>query len=245
MTQSPVFRIATFYTTAIILCNIFRFDLFGTTEIFTNLPAWTQIFTLPLQSFGIFIGSLIALYWLSQQRPLSHSLTGTSAKWSWAMALVPVVLFSILGLENSRDISPHLFGFIISIALFIYALFEEYGWRGYLEDELKDWSEGKRVLLIGTLWYAWHLSFLKNPDPLANLKFFGIILLGTWGIGKVIQSTKSVISAACFHMIFNVLILKSGTGSTAAFNDKLLIIGICIVLWVVIVKVWEREVTQV
>ena len=94
------------------------------------------------------------------------------------MGIVPVFVFGILGIPNSSKINPHLLGSIVGLFLIFYALFEEYGWRGYLQDELGDIAEWKRILIIGTLWYLWHLSFLNNPDILVNLKFWGIMLLG-------------------------------------------------------------------
>ncbi len=241
MKNSSLFRIIIFYLIAVSLSNLVRFNVFNTEELFHSFPVWTKALTTPLQSFGVFLGAMLSIYFLRKQKGVSNSLMGTSAKYSFLMALVPLLVFSIFGIENSLGIHPNLLGLIMGIALLIYCIFEEYGWRGYLEDELKDSKEWKRVLIISTLWYAWHLSFLNNTDVLQNLKFFAIILVGTWGIGKVIQSTKSVVSVACFHMIYNILILNVENSFQISGDKKLIIIGICSVVWIVLVKLWERD----
>jgi uncharacterized protein len=77
-----------------------------------------------------------------------------------------------------------------------------------LEEELKGTRAWLRILIISLLWYVWHLSFIGNPDFLGNLKFFCFLTLGSWGIGKIIQLTKSIFAAACFHMIINIMMFN-------------------------------------
>ena len=241
MKINTITRIVIFYVIGIIGSNIIRFNLLNTDELFNNLSIWSKIFTIPLQSIGVFIGSLVAIYLLRKKRNTLNSFLGTSPKWSLLMGIIPIIVFGIIGIENTKGLNEHYLGLIMGIAILIYCIFEEYGWRGYLEDELINEKEWKRVLIISILWYFWHLSFINNPDLLPNLKFFGIILLGTWGIGKVIQSTKSVLSVSCFHMIYNILILKLENEGIIGGDKKILIIGICIIGWIIIIKLWERE----
>jgi len=100
------------------------------------------------------------------------------------MSTIPVILLLIIGVDNKQGDNAHYFGLIAGLSTFIYCFFEEIGWRGYLEQELKDVSEFKRVLIIASLWYLWHLSFLRNPDLIQNVMFFGWLLIGSWGLGK-------------------------------------------------------------
>ncbi len=236
-----IVRIIIFFSIAVIGSNIMRFNLLRTDELFNYWPVWSRALIIPLQSFGVFIGSLIAIYLLRKKRNTTNSLWGSSQKWSLIMALIPILLFGIIGVENGKGINEHYLGIIISIGLLIYCIFEEYGWRGYLEDELIGEEEWKRVLIISVLWYLWHLSFINNSSIIFNLKFFGILLIGTWGMGKVIQSTKSVLSVSCFHMIYNILILRMGYLFEVSEYKKILIIGICVIGWVMVVKIWEKE----
>ena len=157
------------------------------------------------------------------------------------MALIPPIVFGSIGIDNSLGIIPHLLGSLIGLILYVYALCEEYGWRGYLEDELQDVNKIVRIIVIGGLWFAWHLTFLKTLDVFTNLEFRGIILTGTWGLGAVIQSTQSIMSTASFHMIYNTLILDLGTDVILLPKTKFVIIGICIFLWAVIIKKWEAD----
>lgn len=234
-------RVVIFFLIAISISNVFRFQLFGLESFYNSLSVWAKLISSPFQSVGVLLGSLLAISMLKKERMPIHSIFGSSRKWSLFMCSVPIFIFSIWGIENKEGYNPHLIGLIMGLSFIIYCLFEEYGWRGYLEDELKDWKEWKRVLFIAALWYLWHLSFLRNHDLQANLTFFGIIVLGSWGIGKVIHSTKSILSASCFHMIYNIWMLRAGFEVSVEPSQKLWIIGISVALWILIIKLWEGQ----
>ena len=85
-------------------------------------------------------------------------------KWSLIMLSIPVILLAIFGVDNENNINIHLYGMLGGIGTLIYCFCEEIGWRGYLQDELKSVKEWKRILLIGFLWYLWHLSFITNQN---------------------------------------------------------------------------------
>lgn len=80
------------------------------------------------------------------------------------MLSIPVILLAIFGVDNENNINIHLYGMLGGIGTLIYCFCEEIGWRGYLQDELKSVKEWKRILLIGFLWYLWHLSFITNQN---------------------------------------------------------------------------------
>lgn len=198
MKPNSITRMVIFYVIAITLSNIFRFHLFGLKELEDNLPQWIQILSGPFQAFGILLGSVISLQLLKKQKLTKYSLFGTSVKWSLTMIVIPIILLTILGVSNAEHANAHSFGLISGIGTLIYCYFEEIGWRGYLHDELGDIKEWKRVLVIGFLWYLWHLSFIDNHNLLSNLVFFAILTIGSWGLGKVIETTKSIFSVTAF-----------------------------------------------
>ena len=224
---------------ALVISNFFRFNLFGVYESLNKLGTWNKLFFAPLQSFGVLLGALVALFLLRRSRPLKFSFLGTQPRLSVLMGALPIVFFSIAGVANTAGTNPHLLGFVLGVALLAYAIFEEFGWRGYMEDELGSQKEVTRVLVVASCWYVWHLSFLTNFDLLSNAKFFGIMLLGSWGIGKIIRATHSVLAAACFHTLYNVFTIHE-KDILLSNTLKFWYIGLCVVLWIVIVKVWER-----
>jgi len=120
---------------------------------------------------------------------------------------------------------------------------EEYGWRGYLQEELKEVKPWKKYVSIGFLWYLWHLTFLTEATFGENIFFLAMMIFGSWGIGQVAESTKSIIASACFHLIIQIMmfnaLIKNGIDGT----EKLIILGISVVIWFVIIKKWEKEST--
>ena len=87
------------------------------------------------------------------------------------------------------------------------------------------------------------MTFLTKASVGDNLFFLGMMILGSWGIGQVAESTKSIIASACFHMIIQIMmfnaLIKNGINGT----EKLIILGISVVIWFVIIKKWEKEYT--
>ena len=240
MRNKAIIRISLFYLLAISLSNIFRFDLIGLNDIVESMPVWTMILFSPLGASGIVIGALIFIYLLRKERKTEFSIFGSSQKWSLAMVIVPILAMSIIGVKNANGVNVHYYGFIAGIGTFIYCFCEEIGWRGYLQDELKNINVWQRALIIGFLWYFWHLSFINNQNIVDNLIFLGWMILGSWGIGNVIDLTKSIFAAACFHMIVNIMLFNSVVKDGIAWNEKLIILGVSVGIWILILKMWEK-----
>lgn len=78
------------------------------------------------------------------------------------MALVPIVILTIMGIKNNTNTNNHFYGFMVSVASMSYCIMEEYGWRGYLMEELKSTPSFIKNILIASIWYVWHLSFLQE-----------------------------------------------------------------------------------
>jgi membrane protease YdiL (CAAX protease family) len=245
MKKISFYRIIVFYLIAFALSNTFRFDLFHLQETFDSLPIWTMIIYSPLQAVGVLLGALIAIWWLRKNTNTEISIWGTSKKGSIIMSLVPVVLLLILGVQNNQTTDPHYYGFMAGLSTLVYCLCEEFGWRGYLEEELKNLSEFKRVLIIAGLWYLWHLKFLINPDLVQNLIFFGLLIFGSWGLGKIIKITKSILAVSCFHLLINVLFLNGSTRNGLNSTDKIIVIGVLVPVWILILIKWKKEKTIV
>ncbi len=238
--KKAIIRISVFYVIGISLSNIFRFDLFHIRES-TDTLYFTSLLFVPLGAIGVLLGALISLNLLKKERITQYSLFGTSKKWSLIMISVPIILLAVTGVDNSNNENIHYYGLMAGIGSLLFYICEEFGWRGYLQDELKTLKEWQRVLLIGFLWYLWHLEFIHNQNILSNMEFFGWMVLGSWGIGKVIDSTKSILAATSFHMIISSVMFNGLIQNGINENQKLIIIGVSFVICFIVIKKWEKE----
>jgi len=241
MRNKALIRTSLFYLIAISMSNFFRFDILGLRYTVESMPVWTIALFSPLGASGILIGALISIYLLRKERKTEFSIFGSSQKWSLAMVIVPILVMSIIGVKNTNGVNVHYYGFIAGIGTLIYCFCEEIGWRGYLQDELQNINIWQRAIIIGFLWYFWHLSFIRNQSIVDNLIFLGWMIFGSWGIGKVIDSTKSIFAATCFHMIVNIMMFNSIVKNGLAWNVKLIILGVSVGIWMLILKMWEKE----
>lgn len=150
-----------------------------------------------LEGSGVFIGALLTILFLKKNRKVETTLLGTSKLKSLVMAVIPIIILTSIGVKNVFELDSHLYGFIAVIGTLLYCIMEEYGWRGYLQEELKTLQPWKKYLIIGFTWYLWHLTFLTKATVGDNLFFLAMMLLGSWGIGQVAELTKSVLASAC------------------------------------------------
>ncbi|MFT4850792.1 MAG: membrane protease YdiL (CAAX protease family), partial [Sediminicola sp.] len=207
-----------------------------------QLPTWIFILTsVLLEGSGVIIGALIVLPLLKRDREIEISLFGTSKSKSLLMAIIPILILGVIGVENEFEMDSHLYGFIAITGTLIYCIMEEYGWRGYLQEELKIVKPWLKYLIIGFIWYLWHLTFLTKATIGDNLFFLAMMIFGSWGIGQVAESTKSIIASACFHLIIQIMMFNALIKNGIDRNEKLIILGVSVALWFVIIKKWEKE----
>ena len=233
-------RIFIFYFFAIVLSNFFRLNIIPIDTLLNELPFYTIIFINPLEAIGVLIGALFARNLLKKQKHLNYSIFGSSKFLSIIMILIPVSLVTILGLENSSNINPNIYGLVMLISTAIYCFNEEIGWRGYLQDELNDKSSLKKYALIGFLWYFWHLSFLKNSSLVSNLFILAVMIFASWGLGQVIEKTKSILAATGFHMVINIFIFNPSISTNIKGSDKILILIIPLIFYIFILAYWNK-----
>ena len=235
-------RVIMFFLIATLISNIFRFDIFEIKTSFEILPTWLfiLIFVL-LEGSGVIIGALIALHFLRKNKETQISLFGTSKSKSLIMGAIPIVILPTIGVDNDFGMNSHLYGLIAIIGTLIYCLIEEIGWRGYLQEELRELKSWQKYFIIGLIWYLWHLSFLTNASFGENIFFLAIMVFGSWGIGQVAELTKSIFASACFHLIIQIMmfnaLIKNGINGT----EKLIILGISVSLWILIIKKWKKQ----
>ena len=71
--------------------------------------------------------------------------------------------------------------------------------------------------------------------------FLGMLLFGSWGIGQVAESTKSILASACFHLIIQIMMFNSLIKNGLDGTKKLIILGVSVFLWILILKKWQNK----
>ena len=203
--------IATFYIIALLVRLISLLVVNKFPSIETNYAL--QVSAALTTELGPAIGALVVM--LVFKRKTEYTLLGKSAWKSIATIFIPCIVFGIIG---GWDLG------VTCLFAFVYGLLEEYGWRGFLQYELRKLPVWQYVLIITVMWFLWHLDLnLRSVLP-----FFLLLLFASWGIGKVATDTHSLLFCAAFHGIvnFSKRDLFSDTRFTVAF------IGV-IVFWIV------------
>ncbi|PUV25236.1 CPBP family intramembrane glutamic endopeptidase [Sphingobacterium athyrii] len=155
-----------------------------------------------------------------------------SLKGNYKNMLIPITLYWVFPIALISMVSYVTLGKIPYLAVssvLIYGLLEEIGWRGFLYQEFKALKPLYNILLLSVLWFLWHLNFDFTP---IQISFFVILVLGSWGIGKVADSTGSLIAVSAFHSLNNFfpnMNTKSGP-----------ILGILLAVWAVSLLIRKR-----
>lgn len=212
-----------FYTIAIAL----RY-LTNKTQLSDYIPS--DFLNIILRGIGPAVGA-IAVILIFKKKPV------LSLKGNYKNTLIPLFLYWILPvifisgigfITTTRTVSPELITTIL-----IYGLLEEIGWRGFLQQELKTLPPFLNILIVATLWFTWHLNFDLTSS---NLLFFGILILGSWGIGKVADSTHSLIAVSAFHSLNNFF--------PEVDTTKILIIVSLLLIWIISLVVRKKHLNK-
>lgn len=188
--QINYFAIITFYTIAILL----RYAA-NKTPLLDGLS--NDFLTVLLKGIGPAVGA-VTVFIIFKIKPV------LSLKGNYKTTIGPFLLY--WGLPVALIIGADFFtGNSISslaaiITILTYGLFEEIGWRGFLQQELKSLPPFLNILIVATLWFIWHLNLEMTNS---NLLFFGILILGSWGIGKIADVTHSLFAVSAFHSLNN------------------------------------------
>lgn len=128
----------------------------------------------------------------------------------------------------------------------LFAFGEEYGWRNYLVDALKNFSFWKKAVFIGLVWGIWHAPLILQGHNYPQHPVIGVALMCVFcvllGIIELyfVMKTHSVFPAAIVHGTINALsgfvlfFVKGGNdltvGMTGAAGFVSLVI-ICAAIW--------------
>ena len=234
MNKQKYRQIALYFLIALCFSYLFRINPPSIIENYEPLNEMS-LFKLLLEGIGPIVAAIIVMSLFKIKSPISTF--GTSVPRSCIMLVIPIILFTAIGMENKLNLEPHYYGFVLSILTLIYAYFEEYGWRKYLNHELKDLNAIVRSLIIGSLWFCWHLNFtIKLED---QVLFWSILVFSSWGLDKIVTQTKSLIAVSCFHVIGSIVSFNKLINFTS--SQRYLILSIVLITWIFIVSKWGKN----
>jgi uncharacterized protein len=226
MINSKFIRIAIYFVIALSTSVIFRLQPF-------ELPKFNfsdYIYGL-LGGAGPFLGAIVVLSLFKDQIKNEMTYKGF---FNWGtlllLFLLPTLLFGIMG-STSKS---HTEGLLLGLYIAIYAVLEERGWRGYLQSEFINTKPILKYFIIAIFWYCWHLTFLGKTSFQNELIIFGILFLSSIGIGVMADRTKSILFAACFHMIGNILAFSSELSDHLGKDTRNLAVAISVIVWLVV-----------
>ena len=124
------------------------------------------------------------------------------------------------------------------------ALGEEYGWRGYLQQELIKMGRVKGVLLVGIIWGVWHAPVIAMGHNYPGHPVLGPILMVAYAVflayvlGYAVLKSGSIWLAAYLHALNNqvnsLLLATLYTPNDPAFSFGLGIYGLPIMAAIVL-----------
>ena len=228
--KSKFFAIAVFYVIAI----MFRY-LTNKTSLLGYVD--NSFLKIILQGIGPAIGAFIALKLFRLKS--SYSLSGKLKPLIISLivfVIVPVVGFAIIGVTESEKltVSSNIFtaGAKLSFYFIIYAILEEIGWRAFLDEQLSFVNQHIKAFIVGSLWFVWHLNFALTTS---NFVFFLVLILASWGIGKIGNITNSILAVGAFHAFYNLFIINS-----FETKEKTTVLLISATIWICYIVAYNK-----
>jgi membrane protease YdiL (CAAX protease family) len=156
-------------------------------------------------------------------------------------------IFLILGAVQSVLLAP-----ILAIVI---AFGEEYGWRGYLQNELLKLGRVRGVLLLGVIWGAWHWPIILMGFNYPGHPLLGVVLMTLYTIGLAVVlgyavlRSGSVLLAAYLHalnnQVVNFIVVMGYRPFDSAFSFGIGIYGLVTLVIVVLLvlrdPVWRGQ----
>lgn len=123
--------------------------------------------------------------------------------------------------------------------IFVYALGEELGWRGFLQDALRPLPFIPRFLMIGILWELWHFTNRtthRSPEVLAitlAISYPTSILL-SFLIGVAVERSRSLCIAVTLYQWVDNLFHFAAPATFIVF-------GLSVVFWIFLLWRWPMR----
>ena len=235
-------RIALFFGITLIWSLLWFSQKHLLTNILGDIPSFAVLFLGWVPALGLFIGSLLLRKKLDKKKT---SIAGNNLRYSAVIISIPILCLTIIGVKNNFGIQMNLFGAFIGVFTMIYAFLEEYGWRGYLQEELMPkFNKWIAYSITGITWYIWHWYFLREGN---DAKFFmiPILIVASIGIGEIAKSTRSILICTALHGIVNILFIYSIISNQLSSAQKAIILVISLAIWIPIIRKLEKQNTAI
>lgn len=230
--RNSIYSIVTFYSIAILLRYI------------TNKTTWLEgidildhtFIKICLQGIGPAIGALIAFKVFGVRS--TYSLAGKLKPLLLSFIvfiIIPVLGFAIIGIKETENVTAtNIFigGAKLSFYFFIYGILEEIGWRSFLQNRLDFLNQYIKYVVVGILWFVWHLNFELTTS---NIAFLFILIFASWGIGKIGDKTKSVLAVGAFHTFYNLFSVDF-----FEYNNKIIVLILSAMVWISYILFYDR-----
>lgn len=188
---------------------------------------------------GPALAALISWKLFGRQNRTSNFL-GTWPRGAVLISVIPAAVFAAYGYPNNLGLNPHVAGGLIGSLLFLYALGEEIGWRGYMHDALSPRPFWLRAVLIAPVWMLWHLWFLQGQTSLqAWMTGFAFILVAAFFLSWLVSESRSWLSSAGFHCVANIGFMASIIDMPS--KQRLMIAGTAFILMVIVHQFWKKN----
>ncbi|MEO5978809.1 MAG: CPBP family intramembrane glutamic endopeptidase [Chryseolinea sp.] len=224
-------EVIVYYIIAVAVSAPFRLGWVDLSES-VPLPMGFTLLYRVLGALGPAVGYFVLIYVMKTDIPRNVSLFGTSRVYSViGLAIIPLVL-AVVGRDDVSGLNTHWNGFLIGITFAIYAVGEELGWRGYLQQALAPIPLPLRVLIIAVLWYLWHLNFLNPMSTIqSQLIHFASLFVGSGALLTITGRTHSILIAAAVHLSFNIIGELGGE-----MNERLIVLAVAISVWAFVIR---------
>ena len=175
-------------------------------------------------AFGPMLSAIIITSLINGKRGFSE-LIGRMFKWRvavvwWLVAILPLILFILLsfafwlikgtvlnlGILGNIDFLPGLGILALPLWIITFGFGEETGWRGFALPRLqKNRTALSATLILGLLWFGWHIPafFYVYKLAIAPGMLFGVLsgaIVFTWLYNS---SRGSILIVALWHGVFN------------------------------------------
>jgi len=181
--------------------------------------------------WGPGIAAIICFYLFRKTHIRSVTFFGTSISKSLLFWLVPEIAFSISTMHSAEAFTFIFTGFFITLG-------EELGWRGFLQDALRNIKPIKRAIIIGVMWEFWHFTTRMSLGPqISTFVRIGIFIIAlsiiSYLLIKLTEKTKSLFIPVTVHAWINTLFEFSSTTTFIVF-------GLSLPFWAFLIWKWEK-----
>jgi membrane protease YdiL (CAAX protease family) len=181
--------------------------------------------------WGPGIAAIICFFLFRKTHTRTVTFFGTSIIKSLLFWFVPIIALSISSLHGTEALALPIIGFILILG-------EELGWRGFLQDALKNVSPIKRAIIIGVLWELWHFTNrMSGGIQISTFIRVGIFIIAlsiiSFALIKLTDKTKSLVIAVTVHSWINILFEYSSPTTFIVF-------GLSLPFWAYLIWTWEK-----